>query len=102
MARTAFNFDRDVVEDAVGRIQQAVRHVDGLGGFLPADRIALSVLRQHVEELRTGLIILTSLADGLQHLHDAQVARARPASGSAAGAGALASAVRAARGRHRR
>ncbi len=74
MERIAFNFDQAVIEDAVVRIQDAAGYVGGLGGFLPKDLRGLALLRQQVEELRRGLIVMTGLADALQHLHDQQTA----------------------------
>ncbi len=75
MDQPEFTFDPAVVEDAVARIQQATGHIEGLRGLLPTDLKGSSLLRREVEELRTGLIVLSALADTLQHLLD-QAARA--------------------------
>jgi hypothetical protein len=75
MERAALRFDQEVIEDAVGRIQNATAYVGRLDGNLPRDLVGLSLLRQQAEELRKGLIVLTGLADALQHLYDQQAAR---------------------------
>ncbi len=77
MEQAAFNLDQEVIEDAVARIQSATGYVGGLGGVLPSDLKGLSLLRLKVEELRRGLIVLSALADTLQHLHDEQTAGSR-------------------------
>ncbi len=70
MDQPDFTFDPAVVEDAVARIQAAKNHIESLGGLLPGDLKGSSLLRRQVEELRTGLIVLSALADTLQHLLD--------------------------------
>ncbi len=70
MDQPDFTFDPGIVEDAVARIQEATGYIGSLRGCLPADLKGLSLLRRQVEELRTGLIVLSALADTLQHLHE--------------------------------
>ncbi len=77
MEQTSFDFDQAIIEDAVVRIQNATNYVSSLGGFLPKDLKGFGLLRQQVEELRRGLIVLTGLADALAHLHDEQTAHSR-------------------------
>lgn len=67
MDQPEFTFDHAVVEDAVTRIEKAASHIASLQGVLPADLKGASLLRHQVEELRTGLIVLSALADTLQH-----------------------------------
>ncbi len=70
MSQQDFTFDPGIVEDALARIQDATSYIGSLRGFMPADLKGLSLLRRQVEELRTGIIVLSALADTLQHLHD--------------------------------
>ncbi len=79
MDQPDFTFDHAVVEDAVARIQDAASYIGSLRGFLPADLKGLSLLRCQVEELRTGLIVLSALADTLQHLHERTARSEAPA-----------------------
>jgi hypothetical protein len=92
MEQTAFKFDETLIDDALARIQGATRYVGSLHGRLPDDLRGLSLLRLQVEELRRGLIVLTALADALQHVHDRQTAQ------SGAPAWAMRSAPRGKRG----
>ncbi len=70
MDQPDFTFEPAVVESAIARIRKAASHIEGLGGVLPGDLKGSSQLRREVEELRTGLIVLSALADTLQHLLD--------------------------------
>lgn len=86
MERAVLKINRETIEDAVARIQNVATYVDRLNGRAPKDLTELSMMRQQAEELRKGLIVLSSLADALQHLYDRQVvhrpvamARAAPA-----------------------
>ena len=75
MGETAFNrFDQAVIDDAVRRIQDAAKYVTYVGWRTPKDPVRLGMLRQQVEELRVGLVVMTGVADELQQMHDRQAA----------------------------
>lgn len=79
MDQPDFTFDHAVVEDAVARIHSAASYIGDLRGRLPGDLKGLSLLRRQVEELRTGLVVLSALADTLQHLHERRARENTPA-----------------------
>jgi hypothetical protein len=74
MGEKTFKYDQAVIDDAIRRIQQAAQYVAHVGWRVPRDPVRLGMLRQQVEELRVGLIVMTGVADDLQQLHDKEAA----------------------------